>query len=72
MENYWGSMNTSQFKISNPGNVNYYNYQNAISIPAPPLSKSSASSIASNNIPLLDQLNQIKVMIAGKNVRGHK
>ena len=36
------------------------------------MSKSSASSIASNNIPLLDQLNQIKVMIAGKNLEQAK
>jgi len=67
--NYWGSMNPSLFKIYNPGSVIYYNYQNAITIPAPPLSKSSATSpIASNDIPLIDQLNQIKELITGKNL----
>jgi hypothetical protein len=70
-DNWWGSTNPANFKIGYLGSVLYSPYlTSSVSIPAPPLSKSSGNLIASNSsdIPMLSELNKANELIAANNL----
>ena len=73
INNWWGS--TTNFKIAGTGSVtNLPCLPSRVSIPQPPLSKSSATLVASNsnNIPFLDELQKAIELIADNNLEGAK
>jgi hypothetical protein len=73
INNWWGSTNPSNFKISGTGSVATDPYLSlSVSIPTPPLSKSAGNIIASDgsNIPMLSELNKANELIAANNLAG--